>query len=298
MKSAQVSAIRDAGFTRAATVRSETLRRAVGNGFLYLVLGLVAVLTVFPFVWVFFTSFKGPTDAIYSVPPQLIPNEPTFANYLRVWNQLPVGRFYLNSILVTLSIVIFNTLITSLAAYPLAKMKFQGRDLVFYLLLATYIVPPVLTSIPSFVLAVNVFKYYDRLPSVIFPYLATVLNIFLLRQAFKGVPDDLIDAAKIDGASELRVWWNILLPVVRPSLATVAIISFVEQWNNFFWPSLMLHTRENMTLQVGLVALQGAFANDSRGIAAGVVMTVIPMIVFFAILQKQFVRGLTGAVKG
>jgi putative chitobiose transport system permease protein len=119
-----------------------------------------------------------------------------------------------------------------------------------------------------------------------------------MRQAFKGVPDDLIDAAKMDGASELRLWWDILLPVVRPSLATVAIISFVEQWNNFFWPSLMLHTRENMTLQVGLVALQGAFANDSRGIAAGVIMTVVPMILFFAALQQQFVKGLTGAVKG
>jgi putative chitobiose transport system permease protein len=270
----------------------------IENGLLYIVLCLVAVATIFPFVWVIFTSFKGPTDAVYSVPPQLIPNEPTFANYLRVWSQLPVGRFYLNSIVVTLSIVVFNTLITSLAAYPLAKMKFKGRDAVFFLLLATYIVPPVLTSIPSFILAVNVFKYYDQLSSVIFPYLATVLNIFLMRQAFKGVPDDLIDAAKMDGASELRIWWDILLPVVRPSLATVAIISFVEQWNNFFWPSLMLHTRENMTLQVGLVALQGAFSNDSRGIAAGVVMTVVPMIIFFALLQKQFVRGLTGAVKG
>ena len=273
-------------------------RKFIENTLLYLVLCLVAVITIFPFVWVIFTSFKGPTDAIYSVPPQLLPNEPTFANYLRVWSQLPVGRFYINSILVTLSIVVFNTLITSLAAYPLAKMKFKGRDAVFFLLLATYIVPPVLTSIPSFILAVNVFKFYDKLSSVIFPYLATVLNIFLMRQAFKGVPDDLIDAAKMDGASELRIWWDILLPVVRPSLATVAIISFVEQWNNFFWPSLMLHTRENMTLQVGLVALQGAFSNDSRGIAAGVVMTVVPMIIFFALLQKQFVRGLTGAVKG
>jgi putative chitobiose transport system permease protein len=126
----------------------------------------------------------------------------------------------------------------------------------------------------------------------------TVINIFLLRQAFKSVPDDLIDAGRIDGASELRIWWSILLPIIRPSLATVAIITFVEQWNNFFWPSLMLHTDERMTLQVGLVALQGAFLNDARGIAAGVVMTIVPMIIFFFSLQKQFIRGLTGAVKG
>ena len=133
---------------------------------------------------------------------------------------------------------------------------------------------------------------------LIFPNLATVFNIFLLRQAFKSVPDDLIDAGRIDGASELRIWWSILLPIVRPSLATAAIITFVDQWNDFFWPSLMLHTRTNMTLQVGLVALQGMFASDSRGIAAGVVMTVVPIIIFFIALQRQFIRGLTGAVKG
>lgn len=273
-------------------------RRTTGNFLLYLVLCLVGIITVFPFVWVFFTSFKGPTDAIYSVPPQLIPQAPTFDNYLRVWSQLPVWRFYVNSIFVTFSLVVFNTLFSALAAYPLAKMKFKGREVIFYMLLATYIIPPALTSIPSFFLAVKVFHFYDKVASVIFPYLATVLNIFLLRQAFKSVPDDLIDAGRIDGASELRIWWSVVMPVIRPSLATVAIITFVEQWNNFFWPSLMLHTRENMTLQVGLVALQGAFANDQRGVAAGVVMTVVPIIIFFVLLQKQFIQGLTGAVKG
>ena len=273
-------------------------RHYLENTLWYILLSLVAVITVFPFVWVLFTSFKGFEDPIFSVPPQLIPRDPTLENYVRVWDLLPVGRFYLNSIVVTFGIVIFNVLFSSLAAYPLAKMKFRGRDAIFFLLLATYIVPPVLTSIPGFILAVNVFQYYDELPSVIFPYLAGVLNIFLMRQAFKGVPDDLIDAGRIDGANEFRLWWSILLPVVRPSLATVAIITFVEQWNNFFWPSLMLHTRENMTLQVGLVALQGAFSNDQRVIAAGIVMTVVPIIIFFVVLQKQFVRGLTGAVKG
>ena len=273
-------------------------RRTTGNFLLYVVLCLVGIITVFPFVWVFFTSFKGPTDAIYSVPPQLIPQAPTFDNYLRVWNQLPVWRFYVNSIFVTFSLVVFNTLFSALAAYPLAKMKFKGREVIFYMLLATYIIPPALTSIPSFFLAVKVFHFYDKVASVIFPYLATVLNIFLLRQAFKSVPDDLIDAGRIAGASELRIWWSVVMPVIRPSLATVAIITFVEQWNNFFWPSLMLHTRKNMTLQVGLVALQGAFANDQRGVAAGVVMTVVPIIIFFVILQKQFIQGLTGAVKG
>lgn len=273
-------------------------QRRLENVGWYIVLSLLGIFTVFPFVWVLSTSFKGPLDPIVSVPPQFLPGDPTIDNYIRVWNMLPVDRFYINSILVTGIVVVFNMLFNSLAAYPLAKMKFRGRDLVFYLLLATYVVPPVLTSIPGFVLAVKFFHYYDKLASVIFPYLSSVLGIFLLRQAFKAVPDDLIDAARMDGASELRIWWYILMPVIRPSLATIAIITFVEQWNNFFWPSLMLHTRENMTLQVGLVALRGAFTNDSRGIAAGVVLTIVPIIIFFALLQKHFVQGLTGAVKG
>lgn len=273
-------------------------RKTIDTVLWYAILCAVAVATVFPFVWVFFTSLKGPQDAIYSVPPQLIPHDFTFANYARVWNQLPVLKFFLNSIAVTGATVILNLLFTALAAYPFAKMKFPGRDLIFYVLLATFIVPPQLTYIPSFVLAVNVFHYYDTLFALIFPGLATVFNIFLLRQAFKTVPDDLIDAARIDGAGELRIWWSILMPVVRPSLATVAIITFVTQWNDFFWPSLMLHTRDHMTLQVGLVALQGMFTSDLRGMAAGVVMTVIPILIVFVTLQRQFVRGLTGAVKG
>lgn len=293
-----MSALRTEQLRSIPVTRFPALRKAFETLFWYVVLCLIAAITVFPFVWVFFTSLKGPQDAIYSVPPQLIPHNFTFDNYVRVWNQLPVWKFFINSLVVTGAVVVINLMFTALAAYPFAKMKFPGRDLIFYLLLATFIVPPQLTYIPSFILAVQVFHYYDTLFALILPGLATVFNIFLLRQAFRSVPDDLIDAARIDGAGELRIWWSILLPVVKPSLATVAIITFVTQWNDFFWPSLMLHTRERMTLQVGLVALQGMFTSDLRGMAAGVVMTVVPILIVFVTLQRQFVRGLTGAVKG
>jgi len=273
-------------------------RRSVESIFWYVVLCLVAVITVFPFIWVISTSIKGPEDVIYSVPPQLIPKFPTLENYRRVWEQLPMANFFLNSILVAVATVTLNLLFTSLAAYPFAKMQFKGRDLIFYLLLATFIVPPQLTFIPGFVLAVNVFHYYDTIFALIFPSLVTVFNIFLMRQAFKTVPDELIDAGRIDGANELRIWWSILMPIVRPSLATIAIITFVSTWNDFLWPSLMLHTRERMTLPVGLANLQGMFTSDQRGIAAGVVMTIIPILIVFVLLQRQFVRGLSGAVKG
>jgi putative chitobiose transport system permease protein len=279
---------------RRAARRGRWLR----DGGWYLVLTAMAVITVFPFAWMFLTSIKGPTDPITSVPPQFFPNDPTIANYVKVWDSLPILSYFLNSTTVAVATGLLNMLVAALAAYPLAKMRFAGRDFIFYLLLATLIVPAQLTYIPSFILAVNVFHYYDTLPALIFPNIVSAFNIFLLRQAFRGVPNELIDAARVDGAGEWRIWWSILMPIVRPSLAAVAIFTFVTSWNDFLWPSLMLHTPKGMTLPVGLAALQGFFSSDFRSIAAGVTMTVVPILLFFIVVQRYFVRGLSGAVKG
>lgn len=281
-----------------AARRGRGRTRAFETIFWYIILCLVASITILPFLWTLITSLKGPHDSVVAVPLQLIPQDPTLANYVRVWTQLPMANFFANSIIVSVSTTVLNVLITALAAYPFAKMKFRGRDAIFYLLLATFIVPPQLTYIPGFVLARNVFQYYDTLVALIFPNLATVFNIFLLRQAFRTVPNDLIDAAKMDGASELRIWFQILLPIIRPSLATAAIITFVMSWNDFLWPSLMLPTMNNKTLTVGLAALQGMFQSDLRATAAGIVITIVPILILFVTLQRQFVRGLSGAVKG
>jgi putative chitobiose transport system permease protein len=272
--------------------------KLVENLFWYIVLLLAAIVTAFPFIWVVAMSFKGPADPVVSVPPQLIPQHPTFANYVRVWQMLPMASFFLNSIVVTVSNVVLNVLVAALAAYPFAKMKFPGRDAIFYFLLATLVVPAALAAIPSFILAVKVFHYRDHLISLVLPSMVSVFNIFLLRQAFRAVPNDLIDAAKMDGASELRIWWSVLLPVVRPSLAAAAINQFVFMWNEFFWAQLMLPTMAHRTLPVGLLALQSGFVSDSRGMAAGVVITVVPILIFFVVLQRQFIQGLAGAVKG
>jgi putative chitobiose transport system permease protein len=273
-------------------------RRRLEAAFWYAMLTFLAAITIFPFLWMLLTSLKGPTDEIFSVPPQFLPGHATLDNYSKVLDQLPVPTFFLNSVIVGAAVTGLNVLVAALAGDTQAKLRFFGREAIFYLLLGTLIVPAQLTYIPSFVMAVKFFHYYDALPALILPNLASAFNIFLLRQAFRGVPGDLIDAARIDGASELRIWWSILLPVIRPSLAAVAIFTFVTSWNDFLWPSLMLHTQNNMTLPVGLVALQGLFSSDFRSIAAGVTMTVVPIIIFFMVFQRQFVRGLAGAVKG
>ena len=290
-----VADIRTAEGTRRRATRSSRWLRNAGW---YVVLTAVAVVTVFPFAWMLLTSIKGPADPITSVPPQFLPNDPTLAAYARVWDSLPIANYFLNSTVVAIATGLLNMLVAAMAAYPLAKMRFAGREFIFYLLLATLIVPAQLTYIPSFILAVNVFHYYDTLAALIFPNIVSAFNIFLLRQAFRGVPDELVDAARVDGAGEWRIWWSILLPIIRPSLAAVAIFTFVTSWNDFLWPSLMLHTPKGMTLPVGLAALQGFFSSDFRSIAAGVTMTVIPILLFFVVVQRYFVRGLSGAVKG
>jgi putative chitobiose transport system permease protein len=281
-----------------ARARRRQSRTMAKNVVWYALLVFLAVITVFPFFWMLMTSLKGPLDPVTSVPPQFLPNDATLDNYQKVLDALPVPKFFLNSVIVSISVGALNVLIAAMAAYPLAKMRFPGRDAIFYALLATLIVPAQLTYIPSFILAVNVFHYYDSLPALIFPNLVSAFNIFLLRQAFRGVPNDLLDAARVDGAGEWRIWWQILLPLIRPSLAAVAIFTFVTSWNDFLWPSLMLHTREGMTLPVGLAALQGFFSSDPRAIAAGVTMTIVPILLFFIVVQRYFVRGLAGAVKG
>lgn len=264
----------------------------------YLLLGLASLITVLPFFWLVTTALKGPTDAVFSLPPQWLPREPTLRNFGRVWEQLQLWRFFINSLIVAVSTVLLNVTVSALAAYPLAKMRFAGREPIFYLLLATLIVPAELTYIPSYILAVQVFNYYDTLWALIFPSVFSAFNIFLLRQAFQTVPSDLIDAARIDGASELRIWWGVLLPTVRPSLATAAVFTAVTSWNALLWPSLMLRSRELYTLPVGLTLLRGMFSSDFRLIAAGAILAIIPMLITFVFAQRYFVSGLGGAVKG
>ncbi|HLY12811.1 MAG TPA: carbohydrate ABC transporter permease [Candidatus Limnocylindrales bacterium] len=276
---------------------NRTRRRPLKTALWYVVLVLISVITVFPFLWILLTSLKGPTDLLFSTPPQFLPNAPTLDNFARVLAALPIPKFFLNSIVAATATTVLNVLIASLAAYPLAKMRFRFREPIFYLLLATLIVPLQLTFIPSYLLS-RFFGYYDSLPAIIWPGLASAFNIFLMRQAFKGVPNELIDAARVDGARDWRIWWQIALPLVRPTVATVAIFTFVTSWNDFLWPSLMLPTIANKTLPVGLAALQSYFSSDFRSIAAGVTMTVIPILIFFIALQRHFVRGLAGAVKG
>jgi putative chitobiose transport system permease protein len=222
----------------------------------------------------------------------------TTQNYYQVWTDIPILRYFGNSLIVSGSVVFLSLLTCSLAAYPLAKMRFAGRNLMFSLILSTLVFPPQLLFIPLYVMAVKVFNFDNTFYSLILPNATSAFGIFLLRQIYLSLPDELLEAARLDGASEFAIWWRILLPLIKPGLATLAIITFVNSWNDFLWPSLMLTDRDLFTLPLGLSYLRGFFSGSMKSIAAGVVVATVPMIIFFIAFQKQFVRGLSGAVKG
>ncbi|RPI97185.1 MAG: carbohydrate ABC transporter permease [Chloroflexi bacterium] len=222
----------------------------------------------------------------------------TTQNYYRVWKDINIPRFFVNSVIVSVTAVLLSVLTCSLAAYPLAKMRFKGRSFAFSVILATLVFPPQLLFIPLYVMAVKVINFDNTYFALILPHATSAFGIFLLRQIYMGLPDELLEAARLDGASEFGIWWRILLPLIKPGLATLAIFTFVNAWNDFLWPTLMVQSDDMRTLPLGLTYLRGFFSGNIRAIAAGIVIMTVPMIVFFIAFQKQFVRGLSGAVKG
>lgn len=264
----------------------------------YIILGIIAILMLFPLVWLVSTAFKSPSENIFQFPPQLIPSQPTFQNFIRVWETNPFGRYLFNSLLVATLTVSLNLLFCSLAAYPLARLTFKGRDWIFTAIIATIMIPFQIVMIPLYVLTVQLGLRNSYL-GIIFPSIASAFGIFLLRQAFKSVPKELEEAARIDGCSELGIWWNIMIPAVKPALITLAIFVFIGSWSDFLWPLLILDQPDYYTMPLGVATLAGTFSLDWRLIAAGSVISIAPVLLFFLILQRYIVPTDAGSgVKG
>lgn len=210
---------------------------------------------------------------------------------------MPIPRFMANTLLITGAGVGLNLLLCSLAAYPLARMRFPGRNLIFFVLLSTLMLPSHVGLIVNFVTMTRL-RLIDTYAAVVLPSAVSVFGIFLLRQQYLSIPQELEDAARIDGASELGIWWRVMLPLIAPGLATLAIFEFVAFWNSFLWPLIVLKSPEKYPLAVGLLYLSGLFAHNTRLIAAGAVMMTVPIIVVFLFTQRYFMRGITlGAIR-
>ena len=265
---------------------------------LYGVLVVIAVVMIFPMVWLVSTSLKGPEENLLAVPPQLIPRSPTLANYVKVWRSNPFGQYFLNSTIVSVLTVALNLLLCSLAAYPLARLAFRGRETILALIVSTIMIPFQVVMIPLYILAVNLGLRNTYL-GLILPYLASAFGIFLMRQAFQGVPKELEEAARMDGCSDLGIWWHVMIPATRPALITLGIFVFIGTWSEFLWPLILLDRPERYTLPLGVARLAGSFSLDWRLVAAGSVLSVLPAIIVFVLLQRFIVPTETGSgVKG
>ncbi len=263
---------------------------------IYVLLLAIALFTAFPFLWTLLVSLKtrGP---IFAIPPDLSLTGFSMANYAGVWKTLPLPRYALNSLYIAAMGVGLTLVICSLAAYPLARMQFWGKNVVFYAIIATLMLPEHIGLIVNFLTMIRL-RLVDTYASVYLPSIASIFGIFLLRQAYLSIPQELEDAARIDGAGELTIWWRIMLPLTVPALATLAIFQFVAFWNSFLWPIIILKTPDKYPLATGLLYLRGLFAYNTRYIAAGAVIATLPVIVAFLFTQRYFMRGLTaGAIK-
>uniref|UniRef100_UPI0030D76301 carbohydrate ABC transporter permease n=1 Tax=unclassified Coleofasciculus TaxID=2692782 RepID=UPI0030D76301 len=275
-----------------------TQNSKVKTFWMYGFLGAIALVMLFPLLWLISTSLKSPTENIFQFPPQIVPQEPTFQNFITVWQTNPFGQYLFNSTLVAVLTVGLNLLFCSLAAYPLARLDFRGRDMVFAAVVSTIMIPFQIVMIPLYILTVQLGLRNTYL-GVILPSIASAFGIFLLRQAFQGVPKELEEAARMDGCSELGLWWHVMLPAIRPALVTLAIFVFIGSWSDFLWPLIVLDRPEYYTLPLGVATLAGALSLDWRLVAAGSVISITPVLLVFLFLQRYIVPTDAGSgVKG
>ncbi|MEH2262675.1 carbohydrate ABC transporter permease [Nostoc sp.] len=268
------------------------------NLLMYVLLGAIALVMLFPLLWLVSTALKSPTENILQSPPQLLPSQPTLDNFVSVWNSLPFGQYLYNSTLVSVLTVGLNLLFCALAAYPLARLSFVGRDWIFVAIVSTIMIPFQIVMIPLYILTVQLGLRNSYL-GMIFPSLASAFGIFLLRQAFMSVPKEIEEAARMDGSSELGLWWHIMLPAIRPALVTLAIFVFIGAWSDFLWPLIVIQDENLYTLPLGVAKLAGTFSLDWRLVAAGSIIAIAPVLLLFLFLQRYIVPTETGSgVKG
>jgi len=257
--------------------------------FIHLLLFLGIAITLAPFIWMISTSFKS-AESVFTYPPQWIPEHPTLEQYQRLFREVNFLQFFKNSVIVAFGITLFSLFLNSLGGYAFAKYRFPGREKIFALLLATMMVPGQITMIPVFLMLKSV-GLINSYWGLIIPAGASAFGIFLMRQFITTIPNDLIESARIDGCSEFRIYWTIILPLCKPVLAALGIFTFMGSWNAFLWP-LIVMIKENMyTLPVALANLSGQYATKFGLLMAGAVVVVTPVIIVFILAQRYVIRG-------
>jgi multiple sugar transport system permease protein len=276
--------------------RSASLKKSFPSILLHAALILGAVLTLTPLGWMGAAS-SMPTGEATSFPPRFLPSHPTFAHYVDLFTRTHLARNFLNSALVSVLATILSVTFNGMAGYAFAKLRFGGRDRVFRLLTLALVVPGQVGMLPLFLL-LRQMGFVNTYVGVLVPFLASVLGIFLIRQYVLGVPDELLDAARVDGASEFQLFRRVVVPVIKPILVTLAAFTFLSAWNDFLWPLIILSDGGKYTLPVALANLTGEHVQDTELMMAGSVLTVLPALMVFLMFQRAYVRGImAGSVK-
>lgn len=276
---------------------ASTRRRRPSGRVATVVLAVCSLVMVSPFVWEFVTSMKSLGEST-RVPPVFVPSEWRWDNFGRVFNAIPFQQQFLNTIIVTVARVAGQLLFCSLAAYAFARLRFRGSNLLFAICLSILMVPPQLYVIPQYQIMAS-WGWLNSLQALAVPGLFSAFGVFLLRQFFMALPRDLEDSARIDGCNPIQVYWYIMLPLVRPGLMALGVLTTIWSWNELLWPLIVNTDPEKMTLSAGLASLQGQRLTDFPVLMAGALMASLPMIILFAMLQRQFIASIaTTGMKG
>jgi sn-glycerol 3-phosphate transport system permease protein len=259
----------------------------------FLALLAISLLVALPFLWMLSTSLKPDLRAVYQFPPEWIPREPAWDNYLRAWRAAPFGRYMLNSTIVAVGVMVLQVVNGCLAAYVFSRIRFPGRELLFLLFLAVLMIPTQVTVVPNYIILSRL-GWLDTYWALIIPFAATAFGTFLIRQSFLGIPQDLVDAALIDGASHLTILRHIMIPLSKPMIITFALLSFNWRWNDYFWVLIMTNSDRMRTLPVGIVAMRGGAEGGSNWhiIMAATIIVLLPILLLFIFAQRYFIEGI------
>jgi len=277
------------------------MTRAIGESRMHALiinaaLVLLALIALAPLLWMLSASFM-PVGAASHLPPPLLPARATLDNYRELFARIGIGHYFINSLIVACAITMLSLLVNTMAGYAFAKLPFRGRERIFAVLLAALVIPAQVTMLPLF-LIMKQLHLVNSYGGVVVPALATVFGIFLVRQYARSIPDELIEAARIDGAGELRIFFQIVMPMLKPVLVTLAIFTFLGAWNDFMWPLIVLTDTSHYTLPVALASLSREHIQDVEMMMAGAVITVLPVLTLFLVLQRYYIQGLLlGSVK-
>lgn len=266
-------------------------RNPISRGVLYVVLTIALLAVITPFVWMILGSFKTEGE-LRQVPPTWWPHTATLDNYTQLFSRMNFSQYFTNSIIVAVCVTLGNLVFCSMLGYALAMLEFPGKKILFGLVMGTLMIPGVVTFVPLFVLVANA-HLVNSLPGLILPFLVSPFGVFLMRQFISDLPKDLLDAGRVDGAGELRIFWRIILPLCGPALATLGILTFLGSWNSFLWPLVVATTEDHYTLPVAL-ALYSTGQNQMHYglLLAGATVVVMPILIVFLVFQKRFIEGI------